>query len=197
MAGAMNRLLIADDESGICNFLSLVAERLNFEVRTAATKEEFATQFCEFRPTVVILDLNLQGTSGTELLRYLANQNAPARVFLISGEDVRTLYAAEHLGVMHGLRMAGVLQKPLMLVDLEDALSRVVNAPDSGTELAGADETDVYKQFDAGEFHRIKNALAKAEVVYTETLEIGRTVLASEYLEKSSESHSYSSGAEI
>ena len=166
MAGELNRLLIVDDESGVRNFLALVAERLGFSVEKAADKKEFITKLHESRPTALVLDMNLPGTSGTELLRYLADKNSPTQVFLISGGDLRAMIAAEHMGVLLGLRMAGILQKPLMLADLEEAFGRVLDIPGNDPDEVGEHETGVYQQFDAGEFHRVQKALAKAEAAY-------------------------------
>ena len=166
MAGELNRLLIVDDESGVRNFLALVAERLGFSVEKAADKQEFITKLHESQPTALVLDMNMPGTSGTELLRYLADKNCPTQIFLISGGDIRAMIAAEHMGVLLGLRMAGILQKPLMLADLEEAFGRVVDIPGNVPEQVDDHETGIYQQFDAGEFHRVQRALAEAEAAY-------------------------------
>lgn len=126
MKAIPNRLLIVDDEAGVRNFLGTAAEQLGFEIRTAGNAEEFVTGVTEFRPTAIILDLNMPGGDGIELLRYLAKEQSEAQVFVISGEDERVLNAAERLGSSQGLQMAGVLQKPVLLPDLEAALKRVM-----------------------------------------------------------------------
>lgn len=173
MRGETNRLLIVDDESGVSNFLALVAERLGFKVSQAANREEFVTTLHECNPTALVLDMKLRDTNGTELLRHLADKNSPTQIFLISGGDVREMIAAEHLGVLLGLRMAGILQKPLMLADLEEAFGRVLDLPGGDSVQADKDETGVYQQFDAGEFHRVQKALAEAEATYVAASESG------------------------
>jgi len=173
MIGESNRLLIVDDESGVSNFLALVAERLGFKVNMAANKGEFVTKLYEFKPTALVLDMNLPDTDGTELLRHLADKNSPTQIFLISGGDLRAMIAAEHLGVLLGLRMAGILQKPLMLADLEEAFGRVMDIPLSDPMSIDEPETGIYQQFDAGEFHRVQKALAKAEAAYIAASEPG------------------------
>lgn len=171
MAGELNRLLIVDDESGVRNFLALVAERLGFSVEKAADKSEFITKLHESEPTALVLDMNLRGTTGTELLRYLAEKSSPAQVFLISGGDIRAMIAAEHMGVLFGLNMAGILQKPLMLADLEEAFGRVLDIPGHDAAHMEDSGTGIYQQFDAGEFHRVQRALAEAEAAYMATSE--------------------------
>jgi CheY-like chemotaxis protein len=177
MAGALNRLLVADGESGVCNFLSPVAERLGFKVRTVATKVDFSAQLESFQPVAIVLDLNLPGTSGTELLRHLAELSSPAQIFLISGDDIDTLQAAEHLGVLHGLRMAGVMRKPLLLNDVESTLGKLLSEPAPVEVPVDDGQTGLFQLFDAEEFERAQKALAAAEAAYIAALEIGRTIL--------------------
>jgi EAL domain-containing protein (putative c-di-GMP-specific phosphodiesterase class I)/CheY-like chemotaxis protein len=126
MRGISNRLLIVDDEASIRDYLCTVGEQLGFQVRAIAAAEELAAELKDFGPTALILDLNMPGSDGIELLRYLAKEKSDAQILVISGEDVRVLNAAERLGCSQGLRMAGALQKPVLLNDLETALSRVM-----------------------------------------------------------------------
>jgi len=184
MAGELNRLLVVDDESGVSNFLALVAEKLGFKTDKAANKREFVTKLHECNPTALVLDMNLPDASGTELLRHLADKNSPTQIFLISGGDIRAMIAAEHLGVLLGLRMAGILQKPLMLADLEEAFGRVLETPGDDPDYTDENETGIYQQFDAGEFHRVQKALAKAEAAY-----IAASDTWSESEARSTESH--------
>lgn len=187
MVRVLDRLLIVADDQSVCIFLNLVAERLGFQVRMAATTEAFAMLLADFRPTAIVLDLNLPGTSGTELLRDLAEQSSPAQIFLTSDDDTKVLQAAENLGVLHGLRMAGVLQKPLLLDDIERAFGGVLGEPASVGAPAVDAGTGLFQQFDAGKFDTAQKALAAAEAAFTAALEIGRTVLVSDKQEETSE----------
>ena len=189
MERLLDRLLIVADDQSVCIFLSLVAERMGFQVRMAATREAFAMLLSDFRPTAIVLDLNLPGTSGTELLRDLAEESSPAQIFLTSDDDLQVLQAAENLGVLHGLRMAGIFQKPLLLDDIEGAFGGVLGVPVSAAAPAAPaedGETALFQQFDAAEFNRTQKALADAEAAYIAALEIGRTVLAPDNRQKSS-----------
>jgi EAL domain-containing protein (putative c-di-GMP-specific phosphodiesterase class I) len=60
---------------------------------------------------------------------------------VISGEDIRVLNAAERLGSSKGLSMAGALQKPVLLPDLEAALKGVMRETITETDLLAAIET--------------------------------------------------------
>jgi len=141
MNTASNRLLIVDDEAGIRDFLSAVAQGLGFEVRAIGNAEEFSTALGDFKPTAMILDLNMPGSDGIELLRYLAEEKSEAQILVISGEDSRVINAAERLGSAQGLHMAGVLQKPVMLAELESVLKRVMRETITEADLLEAIET--------------------------------------------------------
>lgn len=120
-----NRLLIVDDETGICDFISNVAEGIGYEVRTTSDPDKFLSLLDKFRPSTLIIDLNMPEIDGIELLRMLGDQQCQGAVLLISGADSRVLAAAEKSGTGHGLKMLGVLQKPLLLSDLRDTLQAV------------------------------------------------------------------------
>ena len=62
---------------------------------------------------------------GMELLRFLAEQDYRAPVLIVSGFDRRVLEAAFRLGEALGLVMAGPLEKPVRLHDLEELLDRL------------------------------------------------------------------------
>ncbi len=136
-----NRLLIVDDESGIRDYLSAVSQGLGFEVRAIGNADEFSTAVDEFKPTAMILDLNMPGSDGIELLRYLAEEKSEAQILVISGEDSRVINAAERLGSAQGLQMAGVLQKPVLLAELEAVLSRVMRETITEADLSEAIES--------------------------------------------------------
>lgn len=124
MSVPRNRLLVVDDQPDILDFVAQVAEGVGFGVAKAQSQEEFQAALTQFKPTVVMLDLQMPGCDGVELIRVLARQNSRANVVLASGMDQRVLNAAEQLGKSHGLAMVGVMQKPIMLGDLECLLGR-------------------------------------------------------------------------
>jgi EAL domain-containing protein (putative c-di-GMP-specific phosphodiesterase class I) len=129
-----NRLLVVDDQPDILDFVGQVAEAIGFQVRLANNAQEFRDALHEFRPTLMILDLQMPQTDGVELIRELGNLGTRASILISSGMDQRVLTSAEQLGVAHGLTMAGILQKPIMLADLEAVLSQHLQAPRVPTE---------------------------------------------------------------
>ncbi len=129
-----NRLLVVDDQPDILDFVGQVAEAIGFKVRLANNAQEFRDSMHDFKPSLVILDLQMPQTDGVELIRELGNLGTRAAILISSGMDQRVLTSAEQLGVAHGLTMAGILQKPIMLADLEAVLTQYLQAPRDPTE---------------------------------------------------------------
>ncbi|MGE0735294.1 MAG: response regulator [Alphaproteobacteria bacterium] len=107
-----------DDDADVAAYIQAVAEDCGFEVQATHRAEEFMTAYDSFRPNVISLDLAIPGVDGIELLRYLADKACTARIFIASGFGGNILSAAERLGVARGLKMAGIIQKPMRPADL-------------------------------------------------------------------------------
>jgi len=119
------RLLLIDDEPALAEFLANAARETGFEPILTARDDEFCTEFIENRPDMVALDLGMPGMDGVELLRFLADQAYQAPVLIISGFDRRVLDSAFRLGEAFGLNMAGPLEKPVRLEELEELLAQL------------------------------------------------------------------------
>ncbi len=151
MQESSNRLLVIDDQHELCEFIAEVAKRMGFEAMAVTEAEAFRRAYLDFNPSVVVLDLQMSGADGIELLRYLGNQGSKAHVLVASGMDQRVLNTAEQVGRAQGLNMLGALQKPIMLGDLEAVLrktmKRGVGVTAADLELALArNELQVYYQ---------------------------------------------------
>lgn len=143
MKSRENIALIIDDEPAIRDFLGVAAKNAGFAPMAVATSSEFKEAVRSVPADVIMLDLNMPGADGIELLRYLAEQQCRAHVLLISGEDSRILAAAQRLGAEQGLSMLTALQKPLRLESLERALGQL-----SKDEIT---EADLREAIDGGE----------------------------------------------
>lgn len=119
-----NRVLVVDDQEDILDFVSQVAEGVGYDVATATNAGDFRNELGHFVPTLIVLDLQMPGTDGIELLRFLGRQAVKAPVLISSGMDSRVLTSAEQFARSVGLTVAGVMQKPIMLGDLEALLER-------------------------------------------------------------------------
>lgn len=119
------RLLLIDDEPALAEFLANAARESGFEPVITSEDWQFREEFLGERPDMVALDLGMPGMDGIELLRFLADQNYQAPVLIVSGFDRRVLESAFRLGEALGLKMAGPLEKPVRLEDLEALLNEL------------------------------------------------------------------------
>jgi EAL domain-containing protein (putative c-di-GMP-specific phosphodiesterase class I) len=142
-----NRLLVIDDQVDLCEFISEAASVIGFETCAVTEPEAFRRAVQDFQPTVVVLDLQMPGADGIELLRYLGERGSKAQVLVASGMDQRVLSTAEQIGRAQGLNMLGALQKPILLVDLEATLRRCMRGDTPITQQA------LTTALDKGEIH--------------------------------------------
>jgi DNA-binding response OmpR family regulator len=122
---AQPRLLLIDDEPALADFLANAARECGFEPVVTSNDIEFRQTFQAERPHLVALDLGMPGMDGVELLRFLAEQGYQSPVLIVSGFDRRVLESAFRLGEALGLQMAGPVEKPVRLEDLEVVLNEL------------------------------------------------------------------------
>lgn len=116
------RLLVMDDDESICSLVRRVAEAEKLEVETCTEAEAFIGRFRETKPAIVMLDLNMPGVDGIELLRQLAEIGTDAHIYLMSGLETRILNTAQELGDSLGLDVRESLHKPFNLPRLRSLL---------------------------------------------------------------------------
>lgn len=123
MDGSRERLLVIDDEPAICDFVGEVARDMGFEVVTETTFDAFKSSYNELQPTFIVMDLAMPDADGIELLRFLSTERSKTTIILMSGFDTKVLGTARQLAIEQGLTVAGVLQKPINIADLEALLT--------------------------------------------------------------------------
>lgn len=116
------QLLLIDDEPALAEFVANAARECGFNPIVTSENEAFRAQLRSERPDAVALDLGMPGMDGVELLRFLSDELFEGPVLIISGFDRRVLESAFRLGEALGLKMAGPLEKPVRLEELEDLL---------------------------------------------------------------------------
>jgi DNA-binding response OmpR family regulator len=125
-------LLVEDDES----LRSVVARHLRargWDVAEASSAEEAAQAVATGpRPSLILLDINLPGETGWDLLRggALARPGAPP-VVVVSATTIGPNRLRE-------FRVAGYLPKPFALETLLEVCERFVARPASQPETSGA-----------------------------------------------------------
>jgi len=120
-----NRLMVMDDDPDVGTFFGQVGEDLGFETRVLSDPAQFAQVVLDFSPTVLLLDLQMPGRDGIELLRELSTLDRHPKVLIASGLDSRVLTTASELGISMGVEVAGAFCKPIALDELEVLLIRL------------------------------------------------------------------------
>ncbi len=83
----MPRILIIEDEPKVAESLQLGLREVEFDVEWAASGEEGLTCLLENQPDVVVLDLNLPGRDGLEILSTLRKHHENLPVLILSARD--------------------------------------------------------------------------------------------------------------
>jgi DNA-binding response OmpR family regulator len=118
------RLLLIDDEPALAEYLANAARSAGFDPIITALDSEFREAFIAHQPEMVALDLGMP-VDGVELTRFLADQDYRGPVLIVSGFDRRVLESAFRLGEALGLNMAGPIEKPVRIDELEEMLAKL------------------------------------------------------------------------
>jgi len=117
----IQRILVIDDDPSLGEFISTAAEGVGAHCISTTTSAEF---FANLTPdiTLVMVDLVMPQVDGVQILRKLAEKQCQANVVLMSGLSNRVIQTAEQLATTLGLVVAGHLQKPIRLLELEEIM---------------------------------------------------------------------------
>jgi DNA-binding response OmpR family regulator len=113
------RVLLVEDDLGLAGIIERHLCARGHDARSAASVEDALELLrAGFRPTVVLLDINLPGASGWNLLRgpELAAAGSPP-VYVVSATSIPTARLRE-------FNVAGFLPKPFALPTLVDVVER-------------------------------------------------------------------------
>ncbi len=105
-------------------FITHVAQGLGFDVECFTRARDFLAALDRATPHVVMIDIDMPGMDGLDLIDKMAEQGLKAFVFIQSGFDRSSLEKAMNLGTTKGLNMAGLIPKPVRAADLRTLLSR-------------------------------------------------------------------------
>jgi CheY-like chemotaxis protein len=90
---AQYRVLVVDDSEITLHFTADVLARAGYDVRTATDVHELGATLGDWRPDVILTDVNMPGVSGLELCRMLKSsyETAHVPVVLLSAFPSQTL----------------------------------------------------------------------------------------------------------
>src|SRR5580704_15441624 len=123
------RVHIVDDEAKVRDALTLLLSTAQIESTSYGSAEDYLTVNPLEEPACILLDNQLPGMSGIELLRHVVAASRDSTVIMITAYgDVPTAVLAMKAGAFH------FVQKPFdaeaLLTTVEEALSRAVEARD-------------------------------------------------------------------
>ena len=114
-------LLVVDDDPAIRKMLTLLLESAGYAVQTATDGSDALSVIEAGQPDLLLVDLQMPGMGGLELLRRLSDLTVVPPSIVISGQlDGRSL--AQDAGA------AGFVSKPFDLDGLLDAVASALNA---------------------------------------------------------------------
>jgi len=116
------KILAVDDQQLVLMPLEKRLKDLGYEVKTSTHSESALELYKSFQPDLLILDINMPGTSGIEIIRYIRNWlKDETPIMVLSGNtDEKILLEAFELGI-HDF-----MKKPLSLDEISARVKRLV-----------------------------------------------------------------------
>ena len=129
-------VFVVDDDESVREALASLVRSAGMRVEVFASAQGFLSRPAVDAPSCLVLDVRLQGDSGLDLQRRLAELNTQIPIVFITGHgDVPTSVTAMKAGAVE------FLLKPLADVDVLEAIDRAVarhrTARERQTEMAG------------------------------------------------------------
>ena len=126
-----NRFLVVDDEEMLRDVVSAMLEAEGRVIEVAASGPEGLAAIAANRPDLVLLDLNMPGMSGWEVIERLKDHTSPPLVIAMSGMEVEPAKAVAVRPYVYGF-----LPKPFTHDQLLKTCTRAWEAAQSEVALA-------------------------------------------------------------
>ena len=110
----INKLLIVDDEIEICEFLKSFFEDRDFKVGVATDGTRALEQMVLFHPEVVLLDIQMPGMDGLQVLKKIKEMYPKVKVIMVTAVE-----AQEKIEEAMRFGADNYITKPLSLEYLE------------------------------------------------------------------------------
>lgn len=132
-------IYIVDDDPAIRDALSVVFSLEGFEVETFDDGEAFVDSPQAKNPACILLDVNMPGRSGIDVLKQLNAVRYPAPIFVISGHgDISTAVEAMRHGAYD------YIEKPF-------TAAKVIERINTGLSDMGKENSDPLEGFDGAD----------------------------------------------
>jgi DNA-binding response OmpR family regulator len=107
------RILIMEHEERVCRVLCRIIKKMGVDPYSAVDYEHFKSLYKEKKPEIILLSLEINDSSNAEFFRFLVEHKSNATIYLLSTMDDDDLSGFVKLGQSAGLKMGGILRKPL------------------------------------------------------------------------------------
>ena len=132
------RILVVDDEPNITGLVRLFLERTQrFEVRVENRSAHAHSAACEFRPDMIVLDVDMPGKDGGDVAREIQSEPALRDVPILF---LTSLISPAETGERETMRGGMLyLAKPVNPKILVDAVDRALAGEDPGSAISERD----------------------------------------------------------
>lgn len=93
-----HRILVVDDDAALSEMLHLVLNSEGFDARLCASGDRAVTEFRNYRPDLVLLDLMLPGRDGVDVCRDIRAESGVPIVMLTAKSDTHDVVAGLEAG---------------------------------------------------------------------------------------------------
>ncbi len=132
-------ILVIEHEAVFAKSVQTYLTREGYEVRLADTVNAALQAFDAFRPGIVVLDYNLPGTNGLEVLAQLKQRDPKVPVVILTDHSsIETAVQAMKLGA------ADYLAKPMAMGELKLVIDRVLKRDQISSALAYYQKRDAH-----------------------------------------------------
>lgn len=116
-------VLISEHDERVNRVLSRIIKRLGLEPYPAVDYQNFKQVYNEKLPEIILLSLDPADRDNGEFCRFLAEHNSQSIIILLTDMEEDDLLRFQELGSSAGLKIGGVLRKPLDVNHITELLS--------------------------------------------------------------------------
>jgi FixJ family two-component response regulator len=160
-APSRGEIFVVDDDPGVRDMLSMVLSKAAYEVICFADGAALLSVARTRTPSCILLDVNIPGKSGLDILKELHGEDYPAPIFMISGQgDIPMAVSAIKNGALdfiekpfRGSELVARLDEAIGAYtrrQSESSTSRIASLHFPGREPLTRREREVLEQFTSG-----------------------------------------------
>jgi len=145
------RFLVAEDDDFQRRWLTIMLTNLGAKSITEAADGHAALKVLQDRNTPIdisVIDLNMPGMDGIELIRHIAKENHPGSIILASALDRSLLFSVETMSKAYGVDLLGTIEKPATpegLLELLNAYQPRVDKHDASIKSPSFTFADIHR----------------------------------------------------